>query len=405
MTLSRRTLLVTLPAAGATAAHALSNPFRRSRPSPAPMPLTVYIGTNTGKSSSSKGIYRARFDTKSGHLSQPELAAATTSPSFLAMSPRAANGRILYAVNEGPDASTSGVVTFSIDAKSGDLRELGRVPSGAAGPTYVSVDSTGHTVFTANYAGGSVSSYLVQPNGTLSGPVEQIDFKQPRFGKLGPNAGRQDASHPHCANLSPDNRFLLVSDLGKDEITVFSVDPGTARLTLDPTPQFSNGTPGSGPRHLAFHPNGRWLYSINELTSTIDHFLWSATHTQPPQAMLINTQNSVSTLDPKFSGKSTGAEIAVEPTGHFLYASNRGEDSLVVFRIDQANGNLQISQRIGCGGKTPRQFSLDPTGNWIVVSNQNSANVTTFRRDGGTGQLSGPVSSISVDTPVFALFS
>ncbi len=405
MTPNRRTLLLTLPAAWATAAHALANPFRRPRPTSTAMSMTIYIGTNTGKNSSSKGIYLARFDTKSGQLTQPELAAATTSPSFLAMSPHVAPGRILYAVNEGPDAATSGVVTFAIDAKSNALHELGRIPSGAAGPTYVSVDSTGHSVFTANYAGGSVSSYLVQPNGTLSGPVDLIDFKQDRFGKLGPNAGRQDAAHPHCANLSPDNRFLLVSDLGKDAITVFSVDPGTAQLTLGPTPQFSNGIPGSGPRHLAFHPNGRWLYTINELTSTIDHFLWSTTHTQPAQAMLVKTQNSVATLDPKFSGKSTGAEIAIEPNGHFLYASNRGEDSLVVFRIDQTNGNLQLVQRISSGGKTPRHFSLDPTGNWLVVSNQNSANVAAFRRDGGSGQLSGPVSSISVDTPVFTLFS
>jgi len=243
----------------------------------------------------------------------------------------------------------------------------------------------------------------VLPDGGLSSPVERLDYKDSRFGHRGPNSARQDVPHPHSVHLSPDNRFLLVSDLGSDEISIFQVENGGK---LGPPALFSNGRPGSGPRHIVFHPNGRWVYSINELDSTIDRFLWTSTSSRSaPQGLLINTGEVIKTIAPGFPvAKNTAAELAVSSDGNFLYASNRGEDTLVVYAIAD-EGPLTLLQRIPCGGRTPRQFALDPTGRWLLCGNQDSATVTVFRRDGGTGKLAGPVHSISLDSVMFTLFA
>ncbi len=407
--LSRRQLLrdaAALTVASRTALAA-TNPFRR-RPAPPPPPLSLYIGCDTEKGSS-KGIYRVAFDVTTGHLGDPILAATTFRPVYLAFGPTLNGRRYLYASNEGND-QTSGITTFAVDHRSGDLRELSRVSSGFAGPCFVTVDATGRSVYIADYAGGGISSYRIQSDGTLSPPVERIDFHDTaRFGSHGPNEERQDNPHPHCATLSPDNRFLVVNDLGTDQTTVFTVDSGTAQLTLGQTHQFSNGRPGTGPRHVAFHPNQRWLYSVNELDSTVDHYLWTTTHArESSQALLVNAnRDPVKTTAPSLpsSQKNTAAEVAIAPNGYFAYVSNRGEDSLVVFSIDQASGALKPVQRISSGGKTPRQFTLDPTGRWLVCGNQDSANVSVFRRDGSSGQLTGPVATLTLDSPMVCTFA
>jgi len=400
--LTRRRFLLLLPAATASAQD-LASIFRKKKAAP-PQPLRVYFGTDTTKGA--KGIYQSRFDPLTGNLTPPLLAAATARPSFLALTAARGGPRYLYAVNAINDPAAT-VSSFAME-KNGGLRHIGKVLSGGAGPAYVSVDATGHAAFVANYFGSTVASFRIEADGALSSPVERLDFNDhARFGALGPNATRQDRSHPHCTTISPDNRFLLVCDLGTDHISVFSIDPDTARLTTSQPYLFTNGRPGSGNRHVVFHPNGRWVYGINEIDSTIDHYLWTETHAlKPAEGLLVTTNHHVSTIAKDFPAeKNTAAEVAVSPDGNFLYASNRGEDTLVVFAIDADHGRLTLVQRISSGGKTPRHFTLDPTAQWIVCGNQDSANVTVFRRDQGTGRLTGPVQTVEIDSPMYTLFA
>jgi 6-phosphogluconolactonase len=405
--LTRRRFLAFLSTLAASAASAQALPkfhLRRKKVLPPP-PVFVYFGTDTAKGAS-KGIYQSRFDPAKGLLSPPVLAAATVRPSFLALSPmRSGSPRFLYAVNAVNDPNAT-VTSFAIDPKSGALRLLGQVPSAGAGPAFISVDASGHSAFVADYLGSGIASYRIQPDGALSQPVDRISFKDREdFGALGPNSAHQDASHPHCATLSPDNRFLLVCDLGTDHISVFLVDPDTGRLSNHKL--FTNNRPGSGPRHIAFHPNARWAYSINELDSSIDHFLWSATRfSETPQGMLITTTHTIKTIAPDFPpAKNAAAELAISPDGNFLYASNRGEDTLVAFSISARDGHLTLLQRISCGGKGPRQFAITSGAEWLLCGNQDSANVTLFRRDAATGKLSGPTQTVPLDSPLFALFA
>ncbi|WP_433983747.1 lactonase family protein [Tunturiibacter empetritectus] len=399
---SRRRFLVLFPAFTASA-HAFATwPVRKKKVVPPPS-IHVFFGTDTNKGVS-KGIYRSTFDPALGQLTPPTLIAATVRPSYLAATPPGVGRRSLYAVNAINDPGAT-VTTFVMDPKDGNLQQTGRVPSGGAGPAYVSVDSTGRAAFVANYFGASIASYRVQPDGTLSQPVECLDFKDhQKFGALGPISARQDNSHPHCVTISPDDRFLLVCDLGTDHIAVFYIHPETGQLS-DPH-LFTNERPGCGPRHVVFHPNGRWVYCINEIDSSIDRCLWTATRfSNAPQGLLVNSTFSIKTIAADFPAeKNTAAELTISPDGNFLYASNRGEDSLVVFSIAR-NGDLALLQRIPCGGKTPRHFTLDPTAQWLLCGNQDSANVTVFRRDAATGKLSGPTQTVALDSPLFTLFA
>ncbi len=402
---TRRRFFVLFPAFAATSHSFASLPLRKKKVVPPP-PVFVYFGTDTGKGVS-KGIYQSRFDQTTGQLTPPVLAAATAMPSFMALSPaRTGQKRFLYAVNEVKDPEGM-VTTFVQNPSTGELSQIGQVPSAGAGPAYISVDATGHAAFVANYAGSTIASYRILPDGTLSQPVDRIDFKdRQKFGSRGPNTARQDLPHPHSATISPDNRFLLVCDLGSDAISVFVIDSESGHLTTS-DPHLFSVRPGSGPRHVAFHPNGRWVYGVNELDSTIDHFLWTTTSSQDnPQGLLVNANFHIKTVAPDFpADKNTAAEIVVSPDGLFLYASNRGEDSLVVFSIRLKDGHLDLVQRISCGGKTPRQFTLDPTARFLLCGNQGSASVTVFRRDAGSGKLTGPIQTLAIDSPFFTLFA
>jgi 6-phosphogluconolactonase len=405
--LTRRRFLATLPALAAAPKLALAQAFTlpglRKKPlSPAP-PAFVYFGTDTSKGVS-KGIYLSRFDSNTGRLSPPQLVAETLRPSYLALSPIVGGHRRIYAVNAVADASAT-ISSFLMDPISGALKPINQVTSGGAGPAYISIDATGHAAFVANYVGSSISTYRILPNGALSEPVERIDYKDHKFGSRGPVAARQDVPHPHATRISPDNRFLLVNDLGSDEISVFPIDLETAQLGQPAL--FTNDRPGSGPRHIAFHPNGRWAYSINEIDSTIDLFLWTTTSSRTaPQGLLVKTGPGISTLDPKFpSGKNTASEVEVTPDGRFLYASNRGEDTLVVYAITQTDGALTLIERISCGGKTPRHFAFDPQAHWMLCGNEDSGTVAVFRRDPTTGRIGGPTQSVPLDSVMFTLFA
>ncbi len=401
---TRRRFLLALPAVAALPRLALTqsfvNPLRKTAPAPPP-PSFVYFGTDTSDGIA-KGIYLSRFNTVTGQLTPPALVAQTARPSYLAISSLVNGHRRIYAVNALP-APNDTIASYLMDPATGALHPINHVTSAGDGPCYISLDATGEVAYVANYVGSTIATYRVLPNGALSDPVTCIDFKNPKFGKRGPVAARQDVPHPHSVHLSPDNRFLLVNDLGSDEISVFPVAPGAH---LGQPALFSNDRPGSGPRHIAFHPNGRWVYSVNEIDSTIDHFLWTTTSSRTdPQGMLINTSQTVKTIAPEFpAAKNTAAEVAVSPDGNFLYASNRGENTLVVFAIG-AEGKLGFLQRIPCGGKTPRHFVLSPDSRWVLCGNQDSATVTVFRRDGATGRLTGPTQSLPLDSPMFTLFA
>lgn len=400
---TRRRFLLLLPAYAASAQR-FPSPFRKKRPVP-PVPLRVYIGCDTIKGIS-KGIYEASFDSATGKIGMLNLAAETARPTFLVLTPLREGRRSLFAVNAVKEPTAS-ITTFDLDVKTGALTQKSKVSSAGAGPCYISVDSTGRSAFVANYWGATIASYSIQSDGTLSNPVDIFNYHETRFGHLGPNPARQEQPHPHSVFISPDDRFLIVNDLGNDALTVYSIDAATAKLTPS-SPLLTSVRPGSGPRHIAFHPNGRWIYVINELDSTLDHFLWTTTRgnaTVAPKGMLINTNQTTSTLAPGFpAAKNTAAEVMISPDGNFLYASNRGEDTLVVFAIAD-DGALKEVQRLPCGGKTPRHFTFDPTFQWILCGNQDSGSVTVFRRDQGSGKLTGPVQTVAVDSPMYTLFA
>jgi len=427
--ITRRRLLTLLPA---TAIHARLQAqvgvfIRKPKvPPPLPHPLVLF-GTDTSRPNA-KGIYSARFDPNVGRFDTPVLVAACLRPAYLALNeiyipipqkpkpkseialPHAAQPKnelrhLLYVTNEGDD-KTSAISTYQLDPSTGALKLMGQVSSGSKGPCYIAVDTSGRSAYVANYAGGTIASYKVMPDGSLSQPVDRADFhNRDVFGHPGPVKPQQDGPHPHSATLSPDNRFIIVNDLGDDTIATFPIDPRSAYLGKPHL--FQTMAPGSGPRHIAFHPNQRWAYGIDELASRIDQYLYTDMHALAgveAQAILSSAGHSVSTLDPGFHGTSSAAEIYVVPTGDYLYASNRGENTLVVFAIDETTGTLTFRQRISCGGKTPRHFTLDHSGNWLICGNQDSASVTVFARDAGTGKLTGPVQTVPLESPMFTLF-
>lgn len=356
----------------------------------------LYIGTYThdmGPGGKADGIYVAEWDATAGTLTPLRRAVTTMDPSFLASPP---SGAMLYAVNEtekfaAKDGSKGGSVTaFHRDAATGALTQRNVVPAGGSDPCHITVDRGGRNIFVANYSSGSVTSFRASKRG-LTGPIARVDF----HGK-GPNAERQEAPHTHGVTLSPDERFLLVSDLGIDRVTVFRVDLATG--ALQDTGEPFQARPGSGPRHTVFHPNGKWVYSLNELLSTIDVLEWTA------ETGALKLTSEARTRDPHFTGVSKAAHAVIDRTGRFLYASDRGDDVLVAFRIDASTGALSLLQRLPSGGKTPRDFTLDPSGRWLVAANQDSQNVVVFARDPRTGRLTPTGRSYALGAPVAVLF-
>jgi 6-phosphogluconolactonase len=268
------------------------------------------------------------------------------------------------------------------------------VPSGGSDPCHIAVDRGNQAVFVADYSSGNLASYRITAKG-LEGPVSHFGSEFKREG-LGPDTKRQQSPHIHCVTLSPDEKFLLVNDLGTDHIWIFRVDLKTAVLTE--TKKFFHAKPGSGPRHTHFHPNGRWVYSINEMAATVDALEWNA------QAGTLMFLSDVPLREASSPADSTGAELAIDRTGRFLYASHRTENTLLVFSIDAKSGGLTFVQRIGCGGKNPRHFTLDPSEKWVVAANQDSANIVIFARDPHTGKLTETERSAHVGAPVCVLF-
>jgi 6-phosphogluconolactonase len=350
--------------------------------------LLVYFGTYTG--AKSKGIYVSHLDLKSGALSPPQLAAETISPSFLAIHPESG---FLYAVNEVDqvdDKPTGAVTAFSIDRKTGALRMLNRQSSMGAGPAHLSVDRTGHDVLVANYGGGSVAVLPIAADGTLQ-PASA--FIQHTGSSVNPD--RQKEPHAHAINLDPSNRFAYVADLGLDKVLIYSFDAAKGSLVAN-APPFASVQAGAGPRHFAIHPNGRFAYVINELNCTVTAFTRDTTR---GGLTMMQTISTLPVGEKVLSAYST-AELLVHPSGKFLYGSNRGHDSIVVFKIDEKTGRLTYVENVPTQGSTPRGFGIDPAGTFLLAANQRSDSVVVFRIDRQTGRLTLAGHSIEVGAPV-----
>ena len=346
----------------------------------------MYVGTYTVRNS--KGIYAYRYDQVSGQLISLGLAAETVNPSFVAASP---DRRFLYAVNEEQkykDQSSGAVTAFTIDLMTGKLTELNQIASRGADPCHISLDRTGKFVLVANYTGGNVAVFPVLENGSL-GDFSAFDQHK----GSGPNADRQEGPHAHWIHVSSDNRFVLTADLGLDEILVYRFDPTKGTLTPN-DPPFGKVEPGAGPRHLAFHPDGKFAYVISELASTITSFSYD------PKAGTLQRLRSWPTLPKDFKGENTTAEIAVHPNGKFVYGSNRGDDSIVVFAVGPNHGDLTFVERVPTGGKAPRNFAIDPGGKRLFVANQESDNIVVFNIDPRTGKLKPTGQQLKVSAPV-----
>jgi 6-phosphogluconolactonase len=344
------------------------------------------------KDGTNGGIHAFHWDADEGTLASLGLAASTPQPGFLVFSP---DRRFLYAVNHVDDyhKETSGSVTsFAVDGASGKLRRINTVSSGGASPAKISVDFTGQAAFVANYGGGSASSYRLLRSGALSHSVCRFQYTG-----HGANPERQAAPHTHCTTVSPDNRYVLVNDLGLDRIIVYHLDPRTARLTAN-DPPFYEALPGSGPRSFAFHPAGKWAYSLNEVANTIDALAWDG-----ERGTLTRFQN-LSTLPSGFTGTNTAATVVVDSSGRFLYASNRGDNSLAVFSINDRDGTLKSIQHVDSGGKTPRHFTLDPGNQWLLVANQDSSNLVVFARNSRSGMLTPTGRQYALGLPVCLVF-
>ena len=349
--------------------------------------LPVYFGTYTSGRNGSEGIYRSVLDTETGELSAPVLAAGAGNPSFIEIHP---DGNFLYAVSES--GRTGSVRAYAIDSGTGDLKFLNQQPSGGSGPCHISIDHEGKNALVANYGSGSASVIPIKSNGRLGEPT---GFVQHVGSSVNPR--RQKEPHAHSINVSPDNRFAFVADLGIDKVMIYKLDTEKGTIERN-TPPFAKVKPGAGPRHFAFRPDGKYAYVINELDYTITAFAY-----KPASGTLTDIQ-TITTLPNGFDGSNSCAEVRVHPNGKFLYGSNRGHDSIAVYRINSATGTLTFVEHETADIKTPRNFNIDPTGMFCLVANQGGNSIVVFRINQENGALEPTGHKISVGRPVCVRF-
>lgn len=368
-------------------------PGRQHRPKLAARPgggeFIAYVGTYTGKGS--EGIYGFKFDAGSGAVEPLGCVAEVASPSFLAFHP---NGRFLYAVGETSTfrGKRAGVLSaFSIDRETGRLTLLNQASSEGPGPCHLSVDGSGRVLLAANYGGGSVVAVPIREDGSLG---EAASFIQHQGSSVNPR--RQQEPHAHSINVSPDNHFALVADLGTDQVLVYRLDAERGLLTPNDPPSVAL-PPGSGPRHLTFSPDGRRAFVLNELLGTMASFNYN------PARGVLTPLDSQSTLPAGFSGPNSSAEVQVHPNGRFVYGSNRGHDSIAAFAVE-ADGRLRPLGQTPAGGQQPRNFAIEPTGRWLWAANQATGNLVIFRIDPATGALRATGQTFEVASPVCVRF-
>ena len=351
---------------------------------------SLFVGTQTGKGS--KGIYAYSSDSATGELTQRGLAAESDNPTFLALSP---DRRFLFAANELDEyqGKKSGAVSsFRVETGSAKLTKINEVSAGGPGTCNVSVDHTGHCVFAANYGGGSAASFRVDRAGKLS---EAVSFFQ--YSGHGPKP-QQAGPRGHRVTVSPDNKFLLVNDLGLDEIHVYHLDAATAKLTAQNPPAWK-ALPGSGPRALVFHPNGRWAYCANEVGSSVNVLDWDA------KKGILTTAQLISTVPEGHTGPSAPSEIIIDKAGRFVYVANRLDDFMVSFSVSPSDGKLTLLERTSCGGKVPRHIALDPTERWLIVADQVTDDLAVFARDPKTGKLANDGKTFPLSRPQCIVFA
>lgn len=364
--------------------------------------VPVFIGTNTGKNTTSKGIYLADFDPATGKLTEPALAAEYQNPGFLALHP---TKPVLYAAGlpntPFPDGSGS-VAAFEIGGGSGmgfgkgtdrvnilPLKFLGEASTGGKNACHVAVDAAGKTVAIANYGDGSLATVKLDDSGVPGSAASVI-----KNTGSGPNKPRQDGPHAHGVYFDKANKHLFVPDLGLDQVFVYPFDATTSKLGAPLTPLST--APGAGPRHMAFSPDEKHAYVINELTNTV----LAASYADGKFKAL----EAGPTLPDGFTEKNTTAEIEVHPNGKFVYGSNRGHNSIVVYQRDQKTGALKFLQHAPCGGKTPRHFKIDPTGKWLLCAHMDSNTISVLPLDPETGLLGEPANTVSSPSPICLLF-
>lgn len=336
----------------------------------------LLVGTYTRKTS--EGIYVYRFDTTTGKLTYVSKATGVNNPSFLAV---ANNEKNVYSVGE---VNGGAVLSYQFDKKTGMLTTLNSQSSGGDNPCHLSLDKSNRWCFVGNYSSGTLSVLPILPDGTLGKASQTIAHEG-----SGPNTTRQDKPHVHSVNISPDNRNLFVPDLGIDKVVNYRFDAQTGMLNSAPS---ATVTPGSGPRHFTFHPNGKFAYVIQELNASITGFSYKDGR--------LKVLQTVGTLPEGYTDKNACADIHVSSDGRFLYGSNRFHDSLVIYAIDPKTGKLTLVGHQSVLGKTPRNFSLDPTDNFVLVANQDSDNVVVFRRNTQTGALEATGTEIDISMPV-----
>ena len=342
----------------------------------------IYVGTYSQRGS--EGIYVFEFDRKSGKLTKIQAVPNDKSPSFLAIHP---SGKFAYSVNEGAK-NEDGVNAYTLDRSNGHLTLLNQQSSHGRGPCHISVDKTGKIAFISNYGEGAFTVLPIQADGSLAKATTTLLYTG-----NGPNKQRQEKPHIHSATISPDNRFVYVSDLGTDKIYTYEIDHAAAAIKPAQTP-FISVKPGSGPRHFTFHPTGKFAYGVEELVSAVSVF-----SVDKKTGALTLIEDNVKTLPADFTGQNTSADIHIDPKGRFLYQSNRGHNSLAILAI-QKDGKLKLVGNQLTGGKTPRNFLIDPQGEYLVAANQDTDNVVVFRIDPKTGLLSQVGEPVSVPAPV-----
>jgi 6-phosphogluconolactonase len=339
----------------------------------------VYVGTY------SNSIYAYRFDAKTEKLDPMGTVGEVVNPSFLAAD---RDYRFLYAVSEVEGDVNGGVAAFSIDRKKGSLKFLNSASSAGVAPCHLVVDKTTKMLIVANYGTGGVSAFPIEHDGRLGAMSSLIEAHGSSV-----NHERQAGPHAHEVVISADNRFVYVPDLGLDQIRIYPLDPSQAKLAAN-NHSFAKVDPGSGPRHMAFGPSGKFAYALSELKSVITIF------SHDPSTGNLKSIQSVSTLPSGYSGENAPAEIEVDKAGQFVYASNRGHDSIAVFAIDEASGTLRQIQIVPSQGQEPRGMQIDPTGQFLFVGNHKSNRCVVFRIDPKTGQLTSAGKPIEVPTPV-----
>ena len=347
----------------------------------------VYFGTSTTAKNGSKGIYVSRFNTATGELTQPQLAAEAGNPGFLAIHP---TKKYMYACGDVVKADGKkggGLSSFGINKDTGKLTLINQSATSGVGPCHVSVDKTGRVATISNYGSGSIGSYAIKEDGSLS---PEASFFQHEGSGADPK--RQAGPHAHSVNFSPDNRYAYACDLGLDKVLIYKVDTASGKLTPN-DPPFAKTPAGGGPRHLAFHPSGKYVYVNNEMGMSETVFAYDAATGGLTE---IETVSTLPEADRGMKGLST-AETVVHPNGRVVYVSNRTHDTIAVFACDPATGKLTLLQNVPVEGKIPRNICLDPTGKWLVAAHQDSATAALFKVDQDSGKLT--FTGTKVDVP------